>query len=1266
MGLSLRGLRKITDLFDANSQSDQQKRIAAGQPRFYADQQRQLPAAQQSPVFKAKTYGSSAFREAVPRVGIGTRDLAIGAARETLKIPETAARSFVQSRTQPFTGKSVDSPVVSDPVRGFLYGKGRPVETYQTRRQGYEAKLKDSRFRGVAGPLSAIGIAGMVASDLTPTPKPKIGIKTARTAQKVQAGLNQAAKQQVERYAVSTPTKVKNAVTRTYDPSAEAVRIDRAVAKSKGVKFRDLPANERLEQSIDVSRNSRQQVEEIFKRPTRTGDSGINVIRRYRGPAEADFNNYTNAKFDLEFRAKHKNQAIQKGVSTSDLKALVRDHEARNPRAKADLATVKALNDEAIDTIVKAGALSKADGEFVKKYYKNAVPLSRLTPDDLKRVEISARPSGSIGRQSVLQRLTGNSDIPLDNTFQPLINRLSKAVSQANRAEAAKLYLKRVKEGTAPGELRVGAGNKTVRKEVRANLKEINATIDLTKKKYARVKNPKRKAELKKQLEDLVEGKNISKETVVKFGDDSTVSQQTISGLIDGQSFKLEVPPEVGRMMQGLDEKQLDGLVKGLYGITKTFQTAWTGFLQPVFSLFSFAIYDPLASVVISKHGFKTFRPAAIAQMFRSFKTSNTFSKALKANGYLPPGGSMMARDPALNAAKMAVSDSVLGRIKFNITHSKEMLDALDVVGGKLANASRERIAKAHYVAAKKAGMTEKQALAEATYAANNVLPNYQRTSALVKQFNAAIPYSGASVAGTRSLLRALRNDPSSWGRLAAVAVAPPVAAVAYSLSSDAGEEYYKDMLESGKGYALDNSINIVLPGASKNPETGEWTGVWKLPVPPEFRAINKSIWRATAENINNGDYGASPQTVALSMFDTMTGGMRGQTNPAIDTARIVAGQDPRSSIFKPTPIVRGDLAYEDKKDQVFESTTGAAKGLAGITGNRISPVQAEEILGQFSLAGQLVQNREGNPAKTIASNIKNRVYGAYGQKEGARFFKEFDRLLAETKLDPDDRKTVIALHSSDPRPGILDSTEKATAYLNRPTVLEFDRKLDEWSRSQGKPGNPLFDLSDERLNRVLVYRQAKMLNAGKQTYDKNGNSLFLALGLDDKWYDDFRAGEDSFYSSLPKSKDDKPKAPDSFSGHPRLEKSKEIEALENKYHSMPSGTGERSRFLRANPQLLAWWELSDGFTDKERAAIGLKVYAEDGSANYGSSGKDSRYFASSKSSGGGSSRAPTGTVKLSKSKVSVPKVSVGKVTKVKSNLKAAAKPKVTIKKSKV
>lgn len=1278
------------------------------------------------------------------------RDATVGTLRGLARIPETASRSWVELTG----GQPQSAPSATDPVRRLLYGS-EPIQTYQKRAEGiHKSSSAPGGLPTVSPVVAGIGLAGM---DILPggkakprgasPPRPKVTAKSPPTPVKpagqgvtpaqTHAELNQAVKDQQTKYAVSAPQKTKDAVLRAYDPAFVARQIDKATAKSRGVKYRELPASERLEHLYDVSRNSRQQAEEILKSPTRTGESGAGLLQRYRGKDELEFNNYANAKFDLEFRAKHKNKPIQKGVSNEKLSSLVKDYEARNPRAVADLQTMKALNDEAVDRLVASGAFSKADGDFVKSFYENAVPLSRVTPDDLKRVEVGAKPVGSIGKQTVVQRLVGNSDTPLDNTFQPLLNRLTKAVSQSNRASLAQAYLRRVQEGVAPGELIVGAGNKATRQAIRGDLKTVARStrffskklgltnrqakklqteisnlnksgmkvrlkntkepnlagklvdptakvspnemrsivedlvrldptgINAIKKKIA-VREPKLAAKLDEVLkyqDEIASNKALKqdlKQTIVQFGDESPTGRQTISGLVDGEKFQLEVPPEIARLMQGLDEKQLDGLLKVGYGINKVFQTAWTGFLQPVFSLFSYALFDPAASIVISNQGFKTFRPAAVAQMFRSFKSSNEFSQALRQNGYMPPGGSMLARDPTLNAAKIAASDSVLGKIKFNISHPKEMLEALDVVGGKLANSSRERIAKAHYVAAKKAGATEKQAVAEAVYAANNVLPNYQRTSALVKQMNAFIPYSGASVAGTRSLLGALRNNPRAWGKLGAVAVAPPVAAVAYSLGSESGEAYYQDMEQSGKGYVLDNNINIVLPGARKDPKTGEWSGVWKIPVAPELRAINKTVWRGAAAHISDNNYGADPQTVALSIFDTMTGGMRGQSNPAINTAIIAGlGLDPRSL----EPLVKGDLQYEDKKDQAFDTTTAAGKGVSKLTGNKISPIQGDEILSQFSLAGQLLQNREGNPLKTVVASVRGRVYGAYGEKDGAKFFKEFDRLMSETKLDPDDRKTILALHSKDPQPGILDSTEKATAYLNRPAVLEFDRKLDQWNRSQGKPGNPIFDLSDDRLNRLLVYRHGKMLNAGKQAYDKNGNPLFMALGLDEPWYDDLRAKEDAFYKSLPK-KEGAPAAPESFSGHPRLEKPAGLEVVEDVYYKLPKGTGERSRFLRAHPELLAWWEASDGFTDAERAAIGLKVYGEDGSSSYGTSGSANTSFAFGKGKPSVGSAYKYAVSLNAAGKPSRPKISVaGAKGKAKAK-KKIAKPKVSIRKA--
>lgn len=193
MGLSLRPLgRKIVDIFSADTQEDQRKRVESGQARYYADQQR--------------AQGNTA---PATNPALQARNIAVGIGRGAARIPETAGRSFLQagpagdinrmiqqkrseiesiastipdptaqaninaelSRVDP--NFRFDSATPTDPIRRTLYGP-EPIETYQTRREGYEKTLEGSRFRDLAGPLSALGGVGMAVSDLVPVGPGKV------------------------------------------------------------------------------------------------------------------------------------------------------------------------------------------------------------------------------------------------------------------------------------------------------------------------------------------------------------------------------------------------------------------------------------------------------------------------------------------------------------------------------------------------------------------------------------------------------------------------------------------------------------------------------------------------------------------------------------------------------------------------------------------------------------------------------------------------------------------------------------------------------------------------------------------------------------------------------------------------------------------------------------------------------------------------------------------------------------------------------------
>ena len=105
--------------------------------------------------------------------------MAIDVARSTAKIPETVARSYAQAKTKGARKAAglpddfdLSSGPVKDPIRRFAYGEG-PVETYQKRAKGNKEKLEKTPFKGVAGPLSFLGLAATVGSDVTGVPGKK-------------------------------------------------------------------------------------------------------------------------------------------------------------------------------------------------------------------------------------------------------------------------------------------------------------------------------------------------------------------------------------------------------------------------------------------------------------------------------------------------------------------------------------------------------------------------------------------------------------------------------------------------------------------------------------------------------------------------------------------------------------------------------------------------------------------------------------------------------------------------------------------------------------------------------------------------------------------------------------------------------------------------------------------------------------------------------------------------------------------------------------
>lgn len=908
------------------------------------------------------------------------------------------------------------------------------------------------------------------------------------------AVLNQAIEEQSDKYGKSKLKTVTDAIGDQFNPYRSLAKIDDEFAKTNKIKRTDLLADESLEDLARRSAASEREAAGLFEKKlvAKAADgsdvemSASDLVKKYDAdsPEGQEFNNYTNAKFFQEIRKKKgKSYQLPDGVTDENLAKFVDDYELKNPDALKDIAIKKAVNDEAVDYLVRSKAMSKEEGDQIKNAYKFAVPLDKIFPDDLARPQVSGNNIGSITKQTAIQKLETGSVLPPSNSFDSMLNRVYKAVAQGNRAKLAQKLLERQEQGLVKGgKLLVTAGNKEARKEIRENIALVNKGVRVLESKVKvssrqmrrieselnklnkegldvslsqggktpisgvaageldrlsktkgktntsrqffkslvesdpaqlqsiRNKIATREPKLAKKLDEIMNmqsqieankaAKTNMRNVIADFGDDPTTGKQVVSGVIDGQSFKMEVPPDLAKTLQGLDQQKLVPVMKALAIAKKPFEVAWTGVLNPVFSGISFAFYDTPMSIINSPQGFKTLAPKAIAESFKSINASSEFQQKLAQYGARPYGGSGASTFIKPDAKSIAAQRGILSNIKYTSTHPERALSKLDVWGGKLANMTRTRVARSAYDDAIKKGATEAQAMANATLAYRTIMPDFDTMSNLTRNINAVVPFYAASLAGTRSLGQALKRNPvNTSAKILGLGVAPITGVTAFSLMQPAGQEFYADM-EKNSPQTLDNNMVVVLPGASKNKETGEWEGVIKVPLAPEFRAMNQSIWRGVRGAMGKGD-GPEASHIALSILDTITGGVRTSQNPLIDTVRILSGEDPRTG----ERIVKGSMADRPKSEQAYDSTSGAANFAAdtvnnidkffGGEGNKVSPIQADKFIGQFGLAGQTVKNG-GNPVEAVTENVSNRFSGAYGERAADSFFKTYTPIKSQ------------------------------------------------------------------------------------------------------------------------------------------------------------------------------------------------------------------------------------------------------------------------------
>lgn len=768
--------------------------------------------------------------------------------------------------------------------------------------------------------------------------------------------------------------------------------------------------------------------------------------------------------------------------------------------------------------------------------------------------------------------------------------------------------------------------------------------------------------------------------------------RQVINGFVDGYPVWVETTPNMAKMLQGLEPQQLDHVTKALSSVQHVWRTFWTGAFNPVFAAKSKLFYDP-AMMTLNQSGARNqLRLSAWGgALGDNFGDADGFFTKLKMHGVAPVTGSRIVGDTKQTAELMASHADIQSRLEYLAKHPGEALQAMDLVGGKLAHSSRMQVARAEYAKAKAAKLSEEDALANAARAYNNVLPNYGRTSKLLKALDAWIPYANAGIAGTRAMTDAMKRDPIGWGVKAGGFGAALAAVGVYALSDDKTKEFYQDMYDSGKQSIVQNNLVFALPGASKNPDTGEWTGIVKIPIPPEFRAPNALIEQQNFKNAGGDTNGYDPTLGAMSTIASggtlnigRSGGVNAELNPGLSAVTELATN--KQNMGMGDSYAYGDNQYLPRNEQVNKDTSqlaiSGANAFNKLPVGDISPVALDAQLNSLGFGGKVVRsvgssmtkNENTTPEQLPGTDWKKSTVGIVsadgtkGMTDAKWHFKNQDTVISGLKTETL-RNQFNLLNTKNDSPG--DSQAKSQllyeSLQSDGKLWDAQKKQNELDAQKGGLSNPLFSLTPEQARAVTLYRGNARMNAAKQSYAKDGSSLFESLGLDNKWYQDFKQAEGVYYDKIAAKTKADPNAASlataakTYSGTQYTETSPVMQSKLDQYFAYPAKSAERKAYLKANPDIVEYWNQQNGLANEERLAMGLDLlgtdtassgYSKYSSGSGGSSSSNPYKYAVSLNAGGNPVKPSTSTKKVTLKGT----VAYG----------GTSKPSVSIKKSKV
>jgi len=469
--------------------------------------------------------------------------------------------------------------------------------------------------------------------------------------------------------------------------------------------------------------------------------------------------------------AKHAIELEKMGITTG--RDLTRDKEliaSFASKYETFAEKVRGYSSALLDQSVKTGLISKDLATELRARYPDYVPFQRVFSEIEKTQNFGTGAVASLSSQSVVKSIEGSSR-EIESPIESLLAKTNDVFKQGEKNVAGKLLASYEK---LPG-------------------------------------NPF-------QLKELQAGES---------------APHTISYLDNGVKRTFETTPEVANAAKSLNVQQLNVLGRIFAFPVRVARLGLTGINLPFVA--ANLAKDQVSAFINTDHALRTSianPPVFLKALFNAVSHGKMYDEWIRAGG----GGTSfdISRNQVESTVKNIRAGKNIGtRIAYTVTHPSELLRALENIVGRSEELTRIQ----QYGGTKQAllakGMDTANAVSGAARQSRDATVNFARRGEWGTVLNSAFLYLNASIQGTRTLLRNLKNKPVATSAKIAMSSMLPVAyATTWNLSDPERKKAYEDISD----YEKENNLIIIPPNPTKD-EQGRWN-VIKIPLSQEINNL--------------------------------------------------------------------------------------------------------------------------------------------------------------------------------------------------------------------------------------------------------------------------------------------------------------------------------------------------------------------------------------------------------------------------------------------